>query len=379
MPKVSNWQLNRKMEFPYEEARPDKQFAVIMNINRCIGCQTCSMADKNTWTFSKGQEFMWWNNVESRPYGGYPQHWDVKLLKMLGSGKWQSDVFDGKTIFEAAVPDVEEDQQAERVVGYIPTDEEWRFPNIYEDTPAGDWVGTTELPEHQMWMFYLQRICNHCTYPGCLAACPRQAIYKRKEDGIVLVDQKRCRGYRKCNKACPYKKTMFRANTNVTEKCIACYPRTENGTAPRCVVACVGKIRLHGWLHSPAKSEADNPVDYLVHEAKVALPLYPQFGTEPNVYYIPPRWAPRPFLRQLFGPGVDAAIGKYTDPDDTLFGLLKLFGTTEKIIRRFSVGNQIASAFDENDRLILRSPFKEPSFVRPAYDATYDVDRFNET
>jgi glyoxylase-like metal-dependent hydrolase (beta-lactamase superfamily II) len=41
---------------------------------------------------------------------------------------------------------------------------------------------------HNTWFFYLARICNHCTYPACLAACPRQAIYKRPEDGIVLID-----------------------------------------------------------------------------------------------------------------------------------------------------------------------------------------------
>ena len=42
------------------------------------------------------------------------------------------------------------------------------------------------LPEHKTWFFYLARICNHCSYPACLAACPRNAIYKRPEDGIVL-------------------------------------------------------------------------------------------------------------------------------------------------------------------------------------------------
>ena len=61
------------------------------------------------------------------------------------------------------------------------------------------------------------RICNHCTYPACLAACPRKAIYKREEDGIVIIDQERCRGYRKCVEACPYKKSMYRGTTQVSE------------------------------------------------------------------------------------------------------------------------------------------------------------------
>ncbi|MBI1930272.1 nitrate oxidoreductase subunit beta, partial [Candidatus Poribacteria bacterium] len=83
MAQVYNWQLGREMEYPYDEKHPKWQFAFVFNINRCIACQTCSMACKSTWTFSKGQEYMWWNNVETKPYGGYPQFWDVKLLQML--------------------------------------------------------------------------------------------------------------------------------------------------------------------------------------------------------------------------------------------------------------------------------------------------------
>ena len=83
MPEVFNWQLGRKMDYPYAERHPHSQFAFVFNINRCIACQTCTMACKSTWTFSKGQEYMWWNNVETKPYGGYPQSWDVRLLGML--------------------------------------------------------------------------------------------------------------------------------------------------------------------------------------------------------------------------------------------------------------------------------------------------------
>ena len=83
MPKVYNWQLGREMSYPYEEQHPQWQFAFVFNTNRCIACQTCTMACKSTWTFSRGQETMWWNNVETKPFGGYPRHWDAKLLAML--------------------------------------------------------------------------------------------------------------------------------------------------------------------------------------------------------------------------------------------------------------------------------------------------------
>ncbi len=371
MPKVYNWQLGRRMEYPYEERHPEQQFAFVFNINRCIGCQTCSMACKSTWTFSKGQEYMWWNNVETKPYGGYPRFWDSKILALLEDAhrragteaKWDTSqrggkdspygTYDGLTIFEGA--EVEQPQQ-EIALGYEPTDDEWAAPNIYDDTAFGatskkgdTTLSPTSLPEHGTWFFYLQRVCNHCSKPPCLAACPRQAIYKRPEDGIVLIDQERCRGYRKCVMACPYKKSMYRPTTRVSEKCVGCYPRIE-GKDPmfpgipletRCMAACPGRIRMQGLVKmNPDGSWADdrqNPIHYLVQEAKVALPLYPQFGLEPNGYYIPPRWAPRPYLRQMFGPGVDDAIARYSTPDRELLAVLQLFRATQKIIFKYEL------------------------------------------
>jgi nitrate reductase beta subunit len=372
MADVFNWQLGRPMGYPHEERHPKWQFAFVFNPNRCIGCQTCTMACKSTWTFSKGQELMWWNNVESKPYGGYPQHWDAKLLGMLeeanpGGQVWNAadkepaqkpyGTFEGKTIFEAAEKNIGPNgpQQA---LGYLPTDDEWRHPNIHEDTPTGDmftkdgqYGGSTTLPEHKVWFFHLARICNHCTYPGCLASCPRNAIYKRPEDGIVLVDQSRCRGYRKCIEGCPYKKVMYRPTTGTSEKCIGCYPRIEGKDstvsptgAPaetRCMTACVGKIRLQGLVQIDDQGQwakdPQNPLYYLIRERQVALPLYPQFGTEPNGFYIPPRWVPRGYLEQMFGPGVEHAIEQYTCPDRELLAVLQLFRASQQIIFRFEI------------------------------------------
>lgn len=341
MADVYNWQLGRGMSYPHPETHPDRQFAFVFNINRCIACQTCTMACKSTWTFARGQEYMWWNNVESKPYGGYPHNWDSRLLEMLeaenpGGQRWRTKdktaekpygEFRGKTIFETAKNYSAADKSM-RALGYLPTDEEWRSPNIHEETATGtfrekdQWGHSAELPEHKVWFFYLQRLCNHCTYPACLAACPRNAIYKRPEDGIVLIDQERCRGYRKCVEACPYKKPMYNSTTRVSEKCIACYPRIEGkdpvlseDSAPletRCMTACVGKIRLQGLVKKTADGkwakDPDNPINFLVREREIALPLYPQFGTEPNGFYIPPRWVPRNYLKQMFGPGVNMPL-----------------------------------------------------------------------
>ena len=414
MPRVKNWQLGREMSYPYEARYPERQFAFVFNTNRCIACQSCTMACKSTWTFSKGQEHMWWANVETKPYGGYPQSWDVKTLRLLDEANpegqyWVADPaddrsqpygeFKGTTIFEAA--ETRFDPESSRVLGYLPTDEEWNSPNIYEDNPVGkpgvrntyDPKGT-ELPVHDTWFFYLARICNHCSYPGCLAACPRKALYKRSEDGIVLLDQKECRGYRKCVEACPYKKTLYRGNTRVSEKCIACYPRVEgkdpeSGGVPmetRCMAACIGQMRMQGLVNLEEDGswaeDRQHPLYYLVHVARVALPLYPQFGTQPNGYYIPPRWVPRPYLEQMFGPGVEQAIERYVHPDRELLCVLQLFRRDNRIIfryemeegekiyegtyrdRPFSLYNDTVIAFGREGQELFRTTIEEPIHVR---------------
>ncbi len=359
MPEVNNWQLGRKMEYQYEENRPKKQFAAVFNLNRCIGCQTCTMACKSTWTWGPGQEYMWWNNVETKPYGGFPANWDAKLLGMLGPQEWQGNQFAGKTIFEARDPD-KQTSSGMVALGYLPADDEWRHPNAYEDTSSSHNPKGVSLPEHDNWNFYLPRICNHCSYPACLAACPRKAIYKREEDGIVLIDQSRCRGYRKCMEACPYKKPMYRGTTATTEKCVGCYPRIEQGTATRCIATCIGKIRLFGWI-----DDEKSPIHYLVHKAKVALPLYPQFGTEPNIYYIPPRWVPRTYLKQMFGPGAEEAIEAYTKPSKETLAVLQLFGATEKVIESYKLEEEAIVGFDRDGKEVTRVEYVDKVQVRP--------------
>lgn len=153
------------------------------------------------------------------------------------------------------------------------------------------------------------------------------------------------------------------------------------------MAACVGKIRLQGlvkigddgkWLE-----DRYNPLYYLVRVEKVALPLYPQFGTEPNGYYIPPRWVPRPYLQQMFGPGVDEAIEKYTYPSRELLAVLALFRASQKIVFRYeiiegpkifertingkkwSMYNDTIVGFSKSGKEIVRVSVEEPKYVRP--------------
>jgi nitrate reductase beta subunit len=180
--------------------------------------------------------------------------------------------------------------------------------------------------------FYFPRICNHCLNPACVAACPSGALYKRGEDGIVLVDQNRCRAWRACIAACPYKKVFFNWHTGKSEKCILCFPRLETGQAPACFHSCVGRIRYLGVLlydaeriEDVAKSSAEqlveaqrslildpfdpeviaaarangvhdsvieaaqkSPVYQVVKIWKIALPPHIEYRTLPMLFYVPP-------------------------------------------------------------------------------------------
>ena len=375
MARVYNWQIGREMSYWYPERRPKRQFAAVFDTNKCIACQTCTLACKTTWTSGKGQESMLWNNVESKPYGFYPLGWDVKLLDHLGAQRWSGARYEGQTLFESA-------PAGERVLGWRPEEIDYAHPNVGEDDCAGAVIenGADLRVPHMTWFFYLARMCNHCTYPSCLASCPRGSIYKRPEDGIVLVDQGRCRGYQECVKGCPYKKTFFNPMTGTSEKCIACFPKIEQGIQPQCFVNCIGKIRFAGWISKPEDARPDNPIDYLVHVRKVALPLFPQFGLEPNVYYVPPIHAPLPFLRQMFGPGADAAVATYRkaadDPD--LQGLFALFGSTERVVPRWKRRGDVIAGLEEDGRTeIVRVPLTEPVHVRAALDSVRNVARVN--
>lgn len=372
MPTRFNWQLDRDMTYPYEAPPPKRQVAYIFDTNKCIACQTCTVACKTCWTSGKGQEHIFWNNVETKPWGSYPMGWDLNLLEKAEPAAWSGGKLTSLTIFET--------DKGGPPRGYSPKPQDYASPNLGEDevvglADLGQYFGET----HPMWMFYLARICNHCDNPACVAACPRKAIYKRDEDGIVLVDQERCRGYQECIKACPYKKVFYNVISRASEKCIGCFPRVEQGEQALCVTGCIGKIRLHGFRTTIGAPREDNPLDYIIRIRKLALPLYAQHGTGPNVFYIPPTHVPDPFLEQLFGPGVEEAKKTYRDiPNDPkLLGAMMLFGASERIIDRFAVEGSVAIGWDIDGKEVARVPFTEPTYVRTAYDERHAVYRHN--
>ena len=260
-----------------------RQVAMVIDLNKCLGCQTCSMACKTQWTNRNGREYMYWNHVETLPGKGYPRGWQ----ESGGGFDPHGEARPGR------IPSLEHDYG-------IPFDLNYEAALGARGAAAKDgrpWLGPIERPLYgpnwdedvgegeypNSYYFYLPRLCNHCSNPACLKACPRKAIYKREEDGIVLVDQSRCRGYQHCVAACPYKKVYFNPSAGRSEKCIFCYPRVEQGVAPACARQCPGRVRFAGFL-----DDETSAVHKLTLKWKVALPLRADFGTGPNVYYVPP-------------------------------------------------------------------------------------------
>jgi ethylbenzene hydroxylase subunit beta/complex iron-sulfur molybdoenzyme family reductase subunit beta len=177
--------------------------------------------------------------------------------------------------------------------------------------------GAGEFPN--AYFFYLPRMCNHCTDAPCVEACTSGAMFKREEDGLVLRDEDACSASQRCAQACPYKKIYFNEARNVSQHCMGCFPRLEQGVAPACVRQCPGRAAFVGFM-----DDESGPVAKLVSKWKVALPLHPEFNTSPNVYYVPP-FAPPPlredgswdegadrippsYLEELFGSDVHGAL-----------------------------------------------------------------------
>src|SRR5215470_15279856 len=251
--------------------RPMAQMAMVMNLDKCIGCHTCSVTCKQAWTNRSGVEYVWFNNVETRPGQGYPRTYEDQdrwqggwtlsrrgrlTLRAGGRIKKLASIFANPLMpaitdyYEPWTYDYENlitapaqaDTPVARPKSLISGEDmkvSWSAnwdddlggaPHLTAADPVLAKVSDeVRLEFERTFMFYLPRICEHCLNPSCAASCPSGAIYKRTEDGIVLVDQDRCRGWRMCVTGCPYKKVYFNHRTGKAEKCHFCYPRVEVG------------------------------------------------------------------------------------------------------------------------------------------------------
>ncbi len=374
------------------------QMAMVMNLDKCIGCHTCSVTCKQAWTNRSGVEYAWFNNVETRPGQGYPRTYEDQQrwqggwvrdrrgrLRLRAGGRlrklatifsnpvlptindyYEPWTYDYETLVEAPLGEHTPVARPKSLISGEDMKISWSA-NWDDDLGGGPELTSHDpllakisadikLSYEQVFMFYLPRICEHCLNPSCVASCPSGAMYKRSEDGIVLVDQDRCRGWRMCVTGCPYKKVYFNHRTGKAEKCTFCYPRIEVGLPTVCAETCVGRLRYIGvvlydadrvleaasvadptelyraqrsvlldpndpevaaaaeaggiprdWVQAAQRS----PVWALISTYQVALPLHPEYRTMPMVWYIPP-----------LSPVVDALreTGHDAEDVDNLFG-----------------------------------------------------------
>ena len=352
------------------------QIGMVLNLDKCIGCHTCSVTCKNVWTSRQGVEYAWFNNVETKPGVGYPREWENQARwnggwtlnskskikpKMGGKFRLLAKIFANPDLpeiddyYEPFTYDYQHLQTAPESqttptarMSSVITGERMEKPHWgpnWEEILGGEFSKRSmdanfENIEKEIYgqfentfMMYLPRLCEHCLNPTCVASCPSGAIYKREEDGIVLIDQDKCRGWRMCVSGCPYKKIYFNWQSGKSEKCTFCYPRIEAGDPTVCSETCVGRIRYLGVLlydadrieeaasvtdeedlyqaqldifldpHDPevikqAKLDGvpdswitaaqQSPVYKMAMDWKVAFPLHPEYRTLPMVWYIPP-------------------------------------------------------------------------------------------
>ena len=144
----------------------------------------------------------------------------------------------------------------------------------HKDTPAGTFPNLS--------MHFLPTLCNHCQEPPCADACPLEAIIKSR-NGPVLLDEEKCDGCQACLGACPYGAIDFSDTREKAEKCNLCIHRIEKGLEPFCVICCEGQAIQFGDINDP-----DSPLSPMVRSGE-AFCLKPDEGTQPAVYYLPPK------------------------------------------------------------------------------------------
>jgi anaerobic dimethyl sulfoxide reductase subunit B (iron-sulfur subunit) len=124
---------------------------------------------------------------------------------------------------------------------------------------------------------FVSTACYHCEHPACQASCPIEgAIVKREEDGVVLIDQEKCIGCKRCMWTCPYGAPQFSAETQKVEKCTFCVQRLDGGLKPACVTTCIGDALHFGDMADLSGEETTEGF------ADPAL-------TTPSVRFTPPR------------------------------------------------------------------------------------------
>jgi len=147
----------------------------------------------------------------------------------------------------------------------------------WHDVPAGpaSWMRLVTIERGKYptpFLAYLPSACYHCAEPACIPACPVNAISKREQDGIVVVDRGTCLGKDSCQlclEVCPYHAPQFGAEENAKmQKCDFCIDRWQEGKKPICVDGCPTRALDAGSIDEmKAKyGEANDAVGFIYSE-----------------------------------------------------------------------------------------------------------------
>ncbi len=179
--------------------------------------------------------------------------------------------------------------------------------------PEQDWIKVFQNRDNNIaGTYWFPRPCMQCDNSPCAKVCPVGATFKR-EDGIVLIDQTRCIGCRYCIAACPYGSRSFNwaepphtaeelshtysvemnvpHRKGVVEKCIFCPGLAREGKIPACASACeMDAIYFGDQVEDAVTNHSGETVSFsqLIKD-KGGFRYMEELGTEPRVWYLPPR------------------------------------------------------------------------------------------
>jgi tetrathionate reductase subunit B len=148
------------------------------------------------------------------------------------------------------------------------------------DSPNGGYEGFPDLGAAAAGAktFFVPKMCNHCAHSPCTQVCPVGATFET-EDGVVLIDKDYCLGCRYCVQACPYGCRFIDPRTNTADKCTLCYHRITKGLTTACCEVCPTGARQLADLKNPA-----DPIHAFLRTHKVQV-LKPSMATGAKIYY----------------------------------------------------------------------------------------------
>jgi nitrate reductase beta subunit len=268
------------------------QLAMVMNLDKCIGCHTCSVTCKQAWTNRTGTEYVWFNNVETRPGVGYPRTYEDQDR---WRGGWVRDkegqlrLRDGGRILLPIGCDVQAQRGRHRAgrPGPLPwlADVRLGMPlqeGVFQPQDRQSREVHVVLPAHG------SRPADHLL--GNLrgtVALPRAGALRRRQGAGASVEQDTDLYHAQCQ--------------------VFLDPHD-----PKVIAGAKAEGIFDEWIGAAQRS----PVYALINKYKVALPLHPEYRTMPMVWYIPP-----------LSPVVDAVSRGGHDGED----LGNLFGAMEAL------------------------------------------------